>query len=120
MTEYQPGEAVTVTLTGGGLGGWLRGLLYDHHNIELDRATGPTGTGDDGLGNPVTYPVSLQATAPMEAGDYVWEAAWYGGNSSGTGHLEVRAPVTIRVVTSTAVAEGVFPTTWGRIKATFE
>ncbi|MGD8394956.1 MAG: hypothetical protein PVF43_05735 [Candidatus Eiseniibacteriota bacterium] len=120
LPEYQPGETVTITLTGGTRGGWLRGLLYDAGNVEIDRATGPTGTGDDGLPDPVVFPVQLVASAPPEQGDYVWQAAWFGGNTQGTGHLEVRVPVTIHVAGQVAVPDGPQPATWGRIKAIFD
>ena len=41
--------------------------------------------------------MTLQAPAPQEAGDYTWEAAWYGANNLGSDHYEVRTPVTIHV-----------------------
>lgn len=96
--EYGPGELVTITLDGGWEMGWIRGLLYDQNNAEVDRATGPTGTGDDGLGNPVTFPVTLQAPAPANPGQYTWQAAWYGSTNNSTTHGELRRPVTIKVV----------------------
>jgi len=37
LTEYQPGATVTVTFTGGTRGGWIRALLYDQNNVEIDR-----------------------------------------------------------------------------------
>ncbi len=97
QTSYAPGQTVTVTLRGGVLGGWIRGLLYDANGIELDRAGGPDGTGDNGQGNPVTFPVTLQAPAPAQPGDYVWRAGWYGSNNAGSGHFETTVPVTIHV-----------------------
>jgi hypothetical protein len=106
QTEYRPGDPITVTLYGGQEHGWVRGLLYDHNNQEVDRATGPSGQGDDGLGSPVTFPVQLHATAPSTLGDLAWNAAWFGGNIQGTDHLEIRAPVTIHVVQGTGVEEG--------------
>ena len=120
LDEYAPGMPVTVTLNGGSYGGWIRALLYDDLNQELVRASGPTGTGDDGQGHPVSFPVELNTTAPVVPGDYVWEAAWFGANNSGTEHFERRTPVTIRVTITTSVSEGVRPSTWGRIKATFD
>jgi hypothetical protein len=108
LPEYAPGQTVTVTVYGGTLGGWIRGLLYDHNDVEVDRATGPTGTGDDGLGNPVTFPVTLQAPAPMQAGDYTWRAGWYGASNLATDHHEVTVPITIHVVDNAAVPESPF------------
>lgn len=95
--SYAQGEMVTVTLRGGSMGGWLRGLLYDQNGVEVARATGPTGTGDDGLGNPVIFPIALQAAAPLHEGSYVWTAAWFGAEDSGAHHVERTVPITINV-----------------------
>lgn len=98
LPAYHPGTTVTVTLGhNGGLYGWIRGILYDHTGAQVAIATGPTGTGDDGQAGAVEFPVTLQAPAPQEAGDYTWEAAWFGASNTGTTHLEVRTPVTIHV-----------------------
>jgi len=104
-STYDPGATVTVTLTGGGKWGWIRGLLYDQNGTQVDIATGPTGTGDDGLGDPVVFPVTLQAPAPDAPGDYTWQAAFYGAYS-GSNHGELRTPVTIHVVDSATAPEG--------------
>jgi len=120
---YAPGSTVTVTLAGGSQSGWIRGLLYDEANNELDRASGPTGTGDDGQGSPVTFPVSLQARAPYAPGPYTWEAAWFGSvNAGGGNHLESRVPVAIMVSDdSVAVPEEdqSRASTWSRIRALY-
>lgn len=105
QATYLPGQTVTVTFGGGGLGGWIRALLYDHNGIEVARAAGPTETGDDGLGGAVEFPVQMQAAAPMEMGEYVWNAAWYGSNDLGTDHIERTTPVTILVEVDTGVDE---------------
>lgn len=125
--QYFPGAPVTVTLTGGTRTGWIRALLYDDHNVELARATGPTGTGDDGLGHPVAFPVALHATAPAQAGDYTWQAAWYGNlNDGGAAHGENRTTVVIHVVPNTAgmpdpePGPSLLAATWGWIKGQFE
>ncbi len=103
---YAPGDPISVTLTGGDQHGWIRALLYDESGLVQALASGPTGTGDDGDGNAVTFPVNLEALAPMEAGEFSWEAAWFGGNSSGNGHTEDRTPVTIVVDdTNTSIPE---------------
>jgi hypothetical protein len=103
---YRPNHLVTITLShSGGRSGWIRALLYDHTGAMVDLASGPTGTGDDGLGNPVEFPVTLQANAPSIPGPYVWEAAWFGGNNAGTGHLEVRRTVSFTVEIDTGVEE---------------
>jgi hypothetical protein len=117
--EYEPGQLVTVTLDGGTQSGWIRAILYDENGIELVRATGPTGTGDDGQGNPVEFPVDLQAPAPADPGDYTWEAAWFGNQNDASGHFEVRVPVTVHVTPPSAAPDPGTrdrPDTWGRIK----
>ena len=103
-STYDPGATVTVTLTGGAKWGWIRGLLYDQDGAQVDIATGPTGTGDDGLGSPVVFPITLQAPAPDAPGDYTWQAAFYGAYS-GSNHGELRTPVTIHVVDSATAPE---------------
>ncbi len=120
---YSPGSIVTITLNGGSEGGWVRGLLYDQQQVEIDRATGPTGTGDDNLPNPVTFPVTLAAPAPAQPGTYVWRAAWFGGATAGGGaHLEESANVTIVVEGEVGVPDDVPGdnlAAWGAIKALF-
>jgi hypothetical protein len=106
QATYTPGDLVTVTLTGGSEHGWIRGLLYDQNGVQVDVQTGPTNTGDDGLGNPVAFPVTLQAAAPGTPGDYTWQAAWF-GNNNGAGHEETRTAVAINVAVGTAVPDDV-------------
>jgi hypothetical protein len=120
---YAPGSLVSVTLNGGTQHGWIRGLLYDQQHVEIDRATGPTGMGDDSLPNPVTFPVTLTAPAPAQPGTYTWRAAWFGGETSGGGvHLELGANVTIVVEGTVGVPDevpGEDVAAWGAIKALF-
>ncbi|MBK8231064.1 MAG: hypothetical protein IT349_05575 [Candidatus Eisenbacteria bacterium] len=124
-SSYQPGEAVVVTLTGGSQSGWIRGLLYDAQNTELDRKSGPTGTGDDSQGGAVTFPVTLNGTAPATAGSYTWRAAWYGNTAnSGSAHGEVSRTFTVLVVEPPAdvtdpPAPPVRRHSWGRVKALY-
>jgi hypothetical protein len=113
---------VTVTLNGGSEGGWVRGLLFDQQQVEIDRAAGPTGTGDDNLPNPVTFPVTLSSPAPAQPGTYVWRAAWYGGATNGLSHVQVGTDVTIVVEGEVGVPDevpGNNIATWGAIKALF-
>jgi hypothetical protein len=122
LPEYAPGDPVTITLSGGSLGGWIRAILYDHTGTAVDWAHGPTWTGDDHQPNPVLFPLALNGTAPAAEGNYVWEAAWFGGNNDGSGHSEVRTPVTIRVVQLASVEredreEG--EKSWSRIKSLY-
>ena len=118
---YDPGAIVTVTLGGGQEGGWVRGLLFDQDGIEVDRQGGPTGTGDDGQGGAVTFPVTLQASAPTVPGDYTWQAAWFGGVTSGGGaHTTDSVEVSFTVTATSAVPEEPAPgNSWDRIKALY-
>ena len=120
---YSPGSLVTITLTGGTQSGWIRGLLFDQQQVEIDRATGPTGMGDDSLPNPVTFPVTLSGLAPTQPGTYVWRAAWFGGEDSGGGnHLQLSDNVTIVVEGTVGVPDTFTPgaATWGDIKSLFD
>ncbi len=111
---YHPGDPVRITLAGGSQRGWIRARLYDQTNAQVDQQSGPTGTGDDGLGAAVTFPVTLQGTAPAQAGDYTWAAAWFGNSGDGgPAHGEVRAAVVVHVV---AFPSAVERATWDRIK----
>jgi len=127
---YRPGSQVRVTLHGGQQGGWMRALLYDHNNNEIARASGPTGSGDDGFDWLVHFPVSLETVAPSLPGVYEWAVAWYGSYDSQVGeHIEVRIPLPMVVMDDmTAVPNdsddlhdgaGQRSTTWGAIKALF-
>jgi len=116
---YEPGAMVTVTVNGGDEYGWIRGLLYDQDGQEIDRAAGPTGTGDDGLGNPVTFPVTLQAAAPALPGTYTWQAGWYGGANQGGGtHLEDLKDVTFTVEGISSVPDEPRDT-WDKVKTLY-
>jgi hypothetical protein len=123
-TEYYPGDPVVVTLSGGDEYGWVRGILYNAQDSLIARATGPTGTGDDGGPHGAVLPVQFQVTAPDEYGTHVWHAAWYGDlSNSGSNHGETRVAVTIRVVPTPAGLESAPPNvltaTWGRLKSIF-
>jgi hypothetical protein len=79
LNRYQPGQTVTVTFSGGYRTGWIRAILYNNVGAEIDRVTGPTGTGDDGTGSLTQqFPVVLQAPAPSAPGFYRWTVAWFG------------------------------------------
>jgi hypothetical protein len=58
--------------------------------------------------------VELSASAPVEPGDHLWQAAWFGSLDAGNGHTEVREAVTI-TVEATPVAD----TTWSRIHSLY-
>jgi hypothetical protein len=124
LSQYAPGDPVTITLHGGQEGGWVRGILYNELNQEIARRSGPSGSGDDNQSGDVTFPVTFHVTAPAVAGNYTWQAAWYGNpNNSGSTHSETRTPVVIHVVGSTAgapeVPPGFIERTWGKIKDSF-
>lgn len=118
---YACGEQVSVTFDGGSQSGWIRALLFDHNGVEIDRASGPTGMGDDSEPNPVEFPVTLTASAPLGPGIYDWEAAWWGspydtGNPTVHPHgPEVRVPVVVEVTGPSAVEAS----TWSKIKVLF-
>jgi hypothetical protein len=120
--SYLPGEAVGIVLNGGHQSGWIRARLYDESDLLIDLKTGPTGTGDDGGGGDVVFPVGLSGFAPSEPGTYIWEAAWFGSNNSGTGHLESRRNVVINVESDgTGIAVGdTEATSWEALKALYE
>ena len=113
-SSYAPGEAVRVTLEGGLKPGWIRGILYDHEGTEIARATGPSGTGDDGVpADSVAFPVVLSSTAPLEFGEYVWRAAYYGVYQfTEMAHGEDWVSLTIHVVDPDSVVQS----SWGRLK----
>jgi hypothetical protein len=122
--QYEPGAPVIVTLHGGTESGWVRGILYNELNVEIARRTGPTGDGDNSLPGAVTFPVQFNVTAPLTAGDYTWQAAWYGNTGDGGSvHGENRTPVVIHVVGGTSSVPndepGVIRQTWGKIKNAF-
>lgn len=80
-TTYAPGETVSVTVNGGYRTGWVRTILYDQNNVELTRSTGSIPTGASAPSNGPVFPVTLTAPAPMTAGTYTWNVAWYGNVS---------------------------------------
>ena len=113
--EYQPGDPIVVTLDGGAKkSGWIRAILYDDQDLEVAIASGPTGTGDDSMGDAVLFPVELSAVAPEEEGDYTWTATWFGAESDGSGHLEVGVPVQFHVTAPVGIANRA---SWGVLKA---
>ena len=118
--RYGPGDPVSITFDGGEIGGWIRALLYDHNGLLVDEASGPSGTGDDGLAGDVIFAVDLGGVAPTEPGDYVWEAAWFGGLDTGAGHAEAGVSVDVHVgESSTSLPGEVLDGSWHRIKALY-
>jgi hypothetical protein len=89
--SYTPGESVSVTITGGHKGGWIRASLYDQSGSEVTRSgNGMSGNANNG------YPITLTAPAPTAEGTYQWEVAWFGnmfdqGNMTTGSHGEERA-----------------------------
>ncbi len=76
-TSYQPGETISVLITGGYRSGWVRAILYNGDptsgGVEVARSSGPTGMG----GGP-GFPITLTGTAPTTPGTYTFSASWYG------------------------------------------
>ena len=103
---YDPEESMVVMLTRiGGFSGWVRGLLYDHNDNIIAVATGPTGTGDDSLGDPITFPITFNVTAPLDEGEYTWRAAYFGSNDSGSSHYEQSHNIVFNVVDSQDISQ---------------
>ncbi len=84
-TSYQPGEALSVTVTGGYRSGWIRVLLYDQNMIELARSTGTVAAGAIAPSGAPGFPVTLSGKAPMTPGTYTYNAAWYGNQYDKSG-----------------------------------
>jgi hypothetical protein len=77
-TSYAPGETVSVTVTGGYRTGWVRVILYDQNMTELARSTGTIASGAQAPSGAPGFPVTLTTSAPVSAGTYTWNVAWYG------------------------------------------
>jgi len=113
--SYAPGETVTVTIVSSDMTGWVRGILKDQTGSEVDRDTGPTGTGDDGeAGAGAEFPMALSAPAPGANGAYEWVAEYYGWNYSQGRHDVIDLPVEVVVEGSGKESPG-----WGEIKSEF-
>jgi cysteine-rich repeat protein len=74
---YAPDEPISVTISGGSRGGWVRVTLYDENMNELARSSGSD------------FPITLSANAPTTPGTYVWFASWYGNMYPKSGHDEL-------------------------------
>jgi hypothetical protein len=88
-TSYNPGDPMTVSVTGGYRDGWVRVQMWD-----LDCSAATCNQGNALVsesrytsGNTVTFPgpVVLNATAPNTPGSYTWSAGWYGNEFDETG-----------------------------------
>jgi hypothetical protein len=113
--EYHPGDPIVVTLDGGAKrSGWIRAVLYDDQDVEIAIASGPSGTGDDGLGDAVLFPAELNTFAPESEGDYIWTATWFGAESDGSGHVEEPVSVQIHVTNPVGITTHA---SWGALKA---
>jgi hypothetical protein len=90
--SYTPGETVTITMTGGSRGGWIRALLYDQDGNEIGLSS--NGMAGDANSTYNSAGIVFTAPAPGAPGAYQWEVAYFGninsGSSAGT-HGEVRA-----------------------------
>jgi hypothetical protein len=106
-SSYAPGELMNISFSGGSKTGWIRGMLVDHNNTEVDRKTGPTFTGNDG-GTLVKFPLAFNAYAPGKAGTYNYIAQYY-GNNDGNGHGAIDVPFTINVGSTADLTVNVIP-----------
>ncbi|HEU4382595.1 MAG TPA: choice-of-anchor D domain-containing protein [Anaeromyxobacteraceae bacterium] len=79
-TSYSPGEAMTVTVTGGYRNGWVRVILLDQNMAQIGIASCPGGEGGCTTSVfPITFPrPGATLTAPTTPGTYTFAAAWYG------------------------------------------
>ena len=92
--SYAPGETVTVSITGGYRGGWVRSKLWDQDcSVTACMSNGavavasntcpscPVGVGGvDGVTSAFPGPVVLTFPAPTTPGSVTWSASWYGNN----------------------------------------
>ena len=81
-TSYNPGDPMTVSVTGGYRAGWVRVQMWDRActaatcnqgNALVSESLYTSGTTANFPG-----PVVLNATAPTTPGTYTWSAGWYG------------------------------------------
>ena len=119
--QYLPGEPVEVLFEGGSKPGWIRALLYDSEGNELDRRSGPTGSGDDARGvaepDSVAFPLQLLGRAPSLPGTYTWRAAYFGiFHIQNATHEEDWIPLTITVIDPDSLADD---PSWGEIKSLY-
>ena len=117
--EYRPGELVEIEFDGGTEHGWVRALIYDETGEEVVRLAGPTGSGDDALGqvasaDSVAFPLRILAQAPTEPGTYQWRAAYFGiYHVQQVTHHEEWTPFTLTVIDpDSLLAEP----SWGTLK----
>jgi hypothetical protein len=92
QATYSAGETVTVSVTGGYRGGWVRAKLWDKDCSSVGCLTNdavavasntcascPVGVGGvDGVTHAFPGPVVLTFPAPDMPGTYTWSASWYG------------------------------------------
>jgi hypothetical protein len=93
--------------------------------VLLARASGPTGTGDDGQPHPITFPVRFHVVAPDAPGNYTWQAAWYGNTGDGgSTHGENRVNVVIHVLqpdpADVPAPLSFLVSSWGKLKNLFK
>ena len=83
-SSYQPGEIISVTVSGGYRTGWVRVILYNGDptagGVEITRSTGPNGQGGG-----QSFPITLTGKAPSTPGTYSFSASWYGNKFDKSG-----------------------------------
>jgi hypothetical protein len=92
-TAFTPGEQMLVTLSGGSLSGWVRGLVYDNGGLVIDEKTGPNYQGPDG-GIAVEFPINFRVKAPLVTGAFSYSASYFGYSS---GHKEIKKTMSFTV-----------------------
>jgi hypothetical protein len=82
-TSYDPGDTISVAVSGGYRDGWVRAQMWDLNCSAAGTCNQGNALVSESLytsGTTVTFPgpVILEATAPTTPGDYTWYAGWYG------------------------------------------
>jgi len=75
--SYEPGETVSVTVSGGYRPTRARAVLYDQNGTQLAVSAGTLSFGEGPVNAP-PWPVTLHSPAPATPGTYTWRVAWYG------------------------------------------
>jgi hypothetical protein len=72
--SYEPGETVSVTVSGGYRPTRARAVLYDQNGTQLAVSAGTLSFGEGPVNAP-PWPVTLHSPAPATPGTYTWRVA---------------------------------------------
>ena len=89
-TTYNPGDPMTVSVTGSYRPGWVRTQMWSLNCSVANTCNQGNALVSESLytsGNTVTFPgpVILSTTAPTTPGNYTWYAGWYGNEFDANG-----------------------------------